>query len=534
MRLTLPAALLALAPLAAFAQDRLRADDCSVANRGNGNDVTLICGDQTIVVGFTPEQFEDALRRRTEELREQVKALQSAVLVVPDLHEELELKKSALSDAETRLDDVDGAYREAVALNEDLRREIERLRGADPGGLTKARFDEALTALVQNRRDVADALLAELQKSEADQEAIARQARVAYERGRIAEGDSDYPKAVEQYARAAQLAPEDQRYLLKAHEYSWLAGRYDVAAQIGRDLVSLAREGAGDEPTRDLSVALSKLAFAYISQGRYREAASLAERSLDVGQAVYGVRSYDVATLRVDLARIYMLLGRFAEAEPLFTQAIELQEASSYESRDLGLWLLGLADLYLAQARYSEAEPLLLRSAGILEEMRGPEHRELAIVLNSLAVVYYFQGRLGEAEPLYERVLRIFEGELGPDHPELVLPLQNIATLYRDQDRYEDAERHYLRALDIASARLGQQHMFFGRTLSNMGELYRREGRYEEAEPLMERSIAIIEASVGRDHPWFSRARDFYLALLDEIPATPARDARVAELTRAQ
>ena len=66
--------------------------------------------------------------------------------------------------------------------------------------------------------------------------------------------------------------------------------------------------------------------------------------------------------------------------------------------------LNNLAVLYDAQGRYAEAEPLYTRGLAIQEKVLGPEHPATANTLNNLAVILEAQKRHGEARMLRARI----------------------------------------------------------------------------------------------------------------------------------
>jgi tetratricopeptide (TPR) repeat protein len=119
---------------------------------------------------------------------------------------------------------------------------------------------------------------------------------------------------------------------------------------------------------------------------------------------------------------------------------------------------INLALLYRVQGRYADAEPLYKRALAIGEKALGPDHPAVAIRLNNLALLYRVQGRYADAEPLYKRALAIDEKALGPDHPAVAIRLNNLAGLYRAQGHYADAEPLFKRALAIDEKALGPDH----------------------------------------------------------------------------
>ena len=69
--------------------------------------------------------------------------------------------------------------------------------------------------------------------------------------------------------------------------------------------------------------------------------------------------------------------------------------------------LNNLALLYKTQGHYAQAEPLFKRALEINEKALGPDHSRIATGLENLAGLYRATNRDKEAEPLEERAARI-------------------------------------------------------------------------------------------------------------------------------
>ena len=110
------------------------------------------------------------------------------------------------------------------------------------------------------------------------------------------------------------------------------------------------------------------------------------------------------------------------------------------------------------EGKYAEAEPLALQAIEVSLKKNGPDHPDTATSLNNLAELYSTQGKYDLAEPLYKRALAIREKALGPDHPDTATDLNNLAELYRTQAKYDLAEPLYERALAIREKVLGPDH----------------------------------------------------------------------------
>ncbi len=133
--------------------------------------------------------------------------------------------------------------------------------------------------------------------------------------------------------------------------------------------------------------------------------------------------------------------GRYTDAERSFQAAVKEAEALGPQDPRLATSLNNLAELYRLQGKYAEAEPLNKRALAIRQKALGPAHPDVANSLNNLAGLYHQQGKYNEAEPLYKRSLAIVEKALGPAHPHVATSLENYAMLLRKTNREAEAAR---------------------------------------------------------------------------------------------
>ncbi len=97
-------------------------------------------------------------------------------------------------------------------------------------------------------------------------------------------------------------------------------------------------------------------------------------------------------------------LGILAEGRIDFAAAHEYLSKAAQLQPDNPLYLNAAGRIFRVLGRYAEAEPLLQRSLAILEKALGPEHPDVANSLHNLAELYRAQGRYAEAEPLLQRL----------------------------------------------------------------------------------------------------------------------------------
>jgi tetratricopeptide (TPR) repeat protein len=131
--------------------------------------------------------------------------------------------------------------------------------------------------------------------------------------------------------------------------------------------------------------------------------------------------------------RVVRLLdaGRYAEAAPLAEQAVAEALEKNPNHRNTAKSLNNLGEVYRNLGRFDEAEPLYHQALAIDEETIGPEHPDTATDLNNLAKLYAAQGRLAEAEPCYTRAVAIRTKRLGPDHAATVQSRGELEALRR-------------------------------------------------------------------------------------------------------
>jgi tetratricopeptide (TPR) repeat protein len=210
----------------------------------------------------------------------------------------------------------------------------------------------------------------------------------------------------------------------------------------------------------------------------------------------------DIALLCDSLATLYGTAGRYAEAEPLYREALAIRrEALPQGHPDIAQSLNNLAELYRVTGRYGEAEPLYREALDIYREALGDAHPNVATSLNNLAALLESTGRYGEAEPLYREALAIRQKALPSGHPSIAGSLNNLALLLESTGRYGEAEPLYREALAIVREALGDAHPHVAMSLNNLAALLRSTGRYAEALPLLVEALEIMVAVLGANHP---------------------------------
>jgi len=294
---------------------------------------------------------------------------------------------------------------------------------------------------------------------------------------------------------------------------------------------------------------VAQRAIALVEQGKYKEAAPLLERAVELSIRVFGADDTRTMSTQGVLGQTYFILGDNAKGEPLYLRGMRAQEklygktspdvahslcylgfrcnetrdlakAEDYLVRGVKTWealaeaggrgqdnyddypiALHLLGRYCHErAEYAKAEALLLRAQKIWDAGKVKDDYNSVSNLVELAIVYRELGEYAKAEPLMRRAVKGRETALG-DSRELAINLEQQARMYMDMGQLAQAETIIQRALKIYEAKVGANHSETATCLQGLGALYRRMKKYDEAEACYARALKILETTYGADSP---------------------------------
>ncbi len=220
------------------------------------------------------------------------------------------------------------------------------------------------------------------------------------------------------------------------------------------------------------------------------------------------------ATSQNNLAELYRVQGRYADAEPLYHKALALREQHLGEHHPhVGGSLNNLANLFYAQGRYSKARILYRRALDCWERSLPESDLRIAVCLNNLAVIYRIQSKFPQAESLYKRALKLAETYQGQNAPQVARILSGLAMLCKQNGKYKKAEVYLERALEITRNERGEEHPESATHMIHLAAVYQAQGklgqakmlgsngRFEAAEPICRKAIEIRQTRLGESHP---------------------------------
>ncbi len=303
-------------------------------------------------------------------------------------------------------------------------------------------------------------------------------------------------------------------------------GIYDRSAALLERGLELRRATIGrDHP--ETATALEGLAEAYRKLARFDEAETLHREALALKRRTNAAPK-SLASSLSNLGLTLTERGRYADAEPLLREAIELWRAHDGPTAlPLAVGLDNLASTLRQQGRLDDAVPVLERAIAIRRQRLGNGHPALAQVLGHLGQVFNAQGDLARAEPLLREALEIRQRAYGPDHPGTITALTSLTSLLHDQGKLAAAEPLYRAALASAGKRLGSTHPDYAVQLDNLATLLEDWRRYGEAEALYRQSLAIRREQYGAEHAAVARVEHSLGRLLFAMGRTSEAETRL-------
>jgi len=249
------------------------------------------------------------------------------------------------------------------------------------------------------------------------------------------------------------------------------------------------------------------LGSVYETEHRYPEAEQQYLRALKIQEIVLGPNSREVGFTLHGLGQAYQAAGDTSKATEYLNRAQEIAQRSSAPGDDSRAGILvDLGEAAQNAERYAEAESLYKQAIDVYENTVGPEHPDLTRALLYLGCLYRDEEQfdMTKAGPLLERALAIREKALGPDHPSTASALTNLSLLDFYEHKFGEAERFAQRALPIQEKAYGLESLEVSTTLNRLGLAERDLQKFPQAETALKRALAIREKILPSGHLWIA------------------------------
>jgi eukaryotic-like serine/threonine-protein kinase len=175
-----------------------------------------------------------------------------------------------------------------------------------------------------------------------------------------------------------------------------------------------------------------------------------------------------------------------------------------------------LASVYGLQQKYAQAEALFSKTVEIAGRKLGKENRYTLIVLSDFASMYQRQGKYALAETYAAQTLAGRQHTLGAEHLNTIEAAADLALAYQSQGKFAESAPLAREALEFNRKKQPDDWQRF-RTESLLGASLAGQKKYSEAEPLLlegyQGMVTRKERIAASDRYHLDRAREWIVQL---------------------
>ena len=278
-------------------------------------------------------------------------------------------------------------------------------------------------------------------------------------------------------------------------------GRYQESIASAKQALEKAKTYSSMTDTKEIK-ALAVLGDIRKGMGNFSEAEMLYRKALKSADERFG-QSHPLTQARIrDLVRLYMLQGKYSDAEALLGPSMTVAKR---EGRDHDVDFASLLDaqatILLSQGNNKEAKDLFEKALELYENAAKhtpAAHKSATEVLNSLASIASAQGNHGDADNLYRRALQKGEGTADFSKGQAARIVCRQGDLYRQQKSFSLAASKYRRVIGMCCGRTGlPDPWIMTEALVNLADIYKDQKLYSQAEGLYRRALLTMEKQGG-------------------------------------
>lgn len=211
-----------------------------------------------------------------------------------------------------------------------------------------------------------------------------------------------------------------------------------------------------------------------LSEAKYNEALSIYKKA-------YGPKALQVARAYHGLGELYRHQKNYVKSIPFYNKALKIRRVSAQGHTDLASTANGLAKTFLAMKRYEEAQPLLKEVVSIQEKAYGPNDKRMVKTLYELAKSYEGSRKLNLAIPTYERVIKVLGAAYGENNPRVASTYERIGAANARTLHYKKAEQAYASALKIRERHKTKHPKKYAACINSYVKVLKKQNKTTEA-----------------------------------------------------
>ncbi|CAN5553506.1 hypothetical protein BH09PLA1_BH09PLA1_18260 [soil metagenome] len=208
------------------------------------------------------------------------------------------------------------------------------------------------------------------------------------------------------------------------------------------------------------------------------------------------------AAIHYTIGDTYYALGRAADAEPHFKQAMDIQRrVKGADDRGAIVSQNMLAATLSGLGKYQEAEPIARDALARARKSLGDEHPDTIVAANDLAILLTNLGKFDEAEPLQREVIQRQTRMFGPDNPDVLFAVTGLSFVLTRQGKDAEAETLLRDAIPRIERVKGENHPDTLTARFALAVSLQRTDKLAEAMPIVRDVLERRRKVLGEDHP---------------------------------
>ncbi len=259
---------------------------------------------------------------------------------------------------------------------------------------------------------------------------------------------------------------------------------------------------------RDVAETLVELGRLNVASGRYAEGRKQLEEALTVYRKTAGDRSFETAGAKAYLGLAYYYLWKLKEARAVLDDSLRTLDGlgASIENE---LYRQALHSLTLVWEQEGSRD---LAEAGLRKLLEADrrqlgEHPDVVLSLASLGYFMVKSGKAAEAEPLLREAVAMHQRVVPGGAVSLGHTMQYLAMCLQGLRQFDEAGKMWKELIPIHVKYLGENNRFVASDWVYYGDLERMRGNFAEAEKLSRKGLEIRLRLFGPDHLMTSHAR---------------------------
>ncbi len=304
------------------------------------------------------------------------------------------------------------------------------------------------------------------------------------------------------FAQPSSITPESFESLTGKGENLRSTGDLKQAGKALNLAYQQARNFAADDVRR--MKATENLARVLEIEGRYATAESLFREALDLRQDAYG-ESSRTSKSYYNIGRVQLLAGNYPAARKNLEKALELRESASVsEDMPLGYIHYSLGVLESETGNFDKAVEHLNHSQAIAQH--NARHKESARILSELATVSLAQGDFPKARNQATTAFGLAEQYAKDDVVVRSQALDAVAKVQLVSGEPKQAIIACSEAWRLRRTVLGADHPITADSLLTSGLIKMADGQYEDAQHDFDQALGVFNQTRNQQHLCFARA----------------------------